>query len=322
MKVKDILNKECTVLGSGTGYISLLDDESKYVQTEATLADILDLGKKWKNYIDILRALPYHSEEQLRLKKYFPCWMTCGKFKQSNVKNDGIYEYSNLLAIDIDKIENPNVDMDWLKKEIFNMKSVVLVMESISGCGIYAIFLIEDGKSVSDYCRYMEKLFRTKYNIEIDKKCYNVGRKRFISYDDNMLIKSEDVEIEPWSIKLLEKKKEIKKELSLFDYKPKRVLSEIDEDSDFERKVNLLIKLGYDTGSHWANWASFGRIFKPFENGKELFERISRTMSGYNPKKFDKDWDRIDSGYIISKEHAIAYITTILNNNYSNWKGL
>lgn len=312
------MNLKCTVLGSGTGYI-YLDSQTKYVQNIGTLKDILELGNKWKEQIDILRALPYHSDKQVELKKQYPCWIPQGIFKQGDVHNTGIDIYSNLLAIDIDKIDNPDADIEKIKKEIFNMPQVVLVMKSISGEGLWVLFLVEDGQFTSDYCRYIEKLFAYKYNAEIDKRCYNIARKRFISYDDDILIKSEDTEIIPWKLKLLEQNVKPKSDTLLFDYKQKYV-SNIDEDIDFERKVDLLIELGYDVGPHWKDWATFGRIFKPFNNGKELFERISRNMSAYNSKTFNKDWDRIDSKYIMSKSHAVAYITTILNKNYSGWK--
>ena len=315
------MNIECTLLGSVTGYVNLVDsNEAEYIQKTATVRQILDLGNKWRNKIDVLRQLPYHSPEQLKLKDNYPCWMPTGIFADGNVKNEGIVVYSNMLAVDIDFIDNPDVNtIINVKNDIFNMKSVIFVMDSISGKGLYALFLVEDGRFTTEYCKYLEVLFKSKYNVIIDDKCYNIGRKRFLSYDDDILIKADDIDIVPWKLKLIEDKPETVKESTLFDYKQKYT-SNVDEDNEFERKVDLLIQLGYDTGEHWIDWAAFGRIFKPFNNGKELFERISQKMSGYNAKKFDKDWARIDDSYINTKDHAIAYITTILNKNYSNWK--
>lgn len=314
------MNIRCTLLGSGTGWSTTYDNKSIYLQSTATVQQIIDLGIKWKGKIDILRAMEYHSKEQFDLKVKYPCWIPQGIFEQGNVKDEGIVEYSNLLAIDIDFIDNPNADtIQKIKQEVFEMKSVIFVMTSITGKGIWALLLVEDGRCTSDYLRYIERLFKSKWNVDIDKKCYNIGRKRFISYDDDILIKADDIDIVPWKLKLLEDKEETKQKSTLFDYKQKYV-SNIDEDNEFERKVDLLIELGYDCGPHWSDWVTFGRIFKPFNNGKELFERISQKMSAYNPNKFNKDWDRIDDSYIKDKGHANAYITTILNKNYSNWK--
>lgn len=306
MKVIDIKALKCSFYENASG--------EKDFRGPVSIA--LDLGLRWKDKIEVLRKLTYHSDEQKALKPKYPCWTPAGIFNGSP-KDENIIQYTNLVAIDIDGIDNEGVDMDDLKNKLFDLPYVVFVSKSISAAGVYALVLLEDGKEQESHCRYIERLWRQKFGVEIDTKCYNIGRKRFISYDDDLLIKDDDVDIIPFKLKYVAPIAPTTPQPKVDCSRYKHI--DTDLDKEFEKKVDIMIKHHYDVGEHWADWASLGKAFKPFSNGFELFNKLSQTMSAYKPSTIRRDWERFRSD-IQTKDHAIAYITKILNEHCPGWK--
>lgn len=305
--MKEIKQKRVTALRSGVGYEG---------QSVLTLNQLQQVSELWKDRIIGLRQMEYHSEQQKKAKVSFPCWTPSGVFKNGSVKDNDIIQYSDLVAIDIDGIDNPNTDMDDVKKVLFDLPYVIMVMKSISGKGLFALVLLEDGHHQKEYCQYIERLWKQQYGIEIDRKCYNVGRKRFISWDNQMLMKGDDVDIIPWKLKYIEPVKEVRVQTPL--YCPRNTFSEEELDNTFEERVKRMIDCGFDIGPHWSDWMCLGRCFKPFANGFNLFNELSSKMSAYNSKTFLRDWKRIRNDF--DKNHAIAYVTWWLNEKCPGWK--
>lgn len=304
MKVIDIKRLRCSFYENASG--------EKDFRGPISIA--IDLGLRWKDKIDVLRGLTYHSEEQKALKPKYPCWTPAGIFNGSP-KDENIIEYTNLVAIDVDGIDNKGVDMDKLKRELFELPYVVFVSKSISAAGVYALVLLEDGHNQESHCRYIERLWRQEYGVDIDKKCYNIGRKRFISYDEDLLMKDDDVDIIPFKLKYITP---IQAPNPTPHIDCSRYKHNDDKDGEFEKKVGLLIKYGFDIGPHWGDWMSFGRCFKPFEKGLELFNEISSKMSAYDSKTFMRDWNKVKCDF--DKDHALAYLTFLLNKDCPGWK--
>ena len=68
MKTIDIMNKQFSVLNSVNGF-NHHQGVSDYTQTKMNLNQILDLGYMYKDKIDILRSMVYHSDEQKSYKE-------------------------------------------------------------------------------------------------------------------------------------------------------------------------------------------------------------------------------------------------------------
>lgn len=326
MRADDIYNRlKFTVLGSMTGWVELITyDKKQYIQVEMTMNQIIRLGYDFRYAIDKVRECEYHSDEQRRLKSFIPTWMPSGIFEYKNVSDNGIVTKSNILAIDIDLKDNRHItDFNIIKEKIFKLPYVFMIMNSISGVGFYVLILVKDMDKMNCYFKSLEMMFRQEYDIKIDS-CYNIGRKRVLSYDDDIMLKPIDTDIKEYSVEYKEPKAVDKVDIGLIDYRqPVRMYNgnDIDEENEFRLKVETMIELGYDTGEHWKGWGSLGRAFKPFINGKELFRMLSERMSGYNAADFDKYWDRISSTHITDKTHGVKYITTVLNKTYGEgWK--
>lgn len=102
-------------------------------------------------------------------------------------RKEGLIEYSGLICLDIDKIENPEgLKQDLIKSEL----PVVLSFISPSDNGLKVVL-----KSCSDrnkhllYFNHYEDYFKTNYNIQIDKACKDVSRTCFLSYDKEVYFK-------------------------------------------------------------------------------------------------------------------------------------
>jgi len=293
MKVEDILNKQITVLSSVDGY-NYHQGVMDYTQTNKSLKWILNLGKIYKDQINILRTMEYHSKEQKDFKLKFPCWFVGGTFPVNKTYDKEIIEYSNLLAIDIDKQDNEKINIDEIKHILFELPYVVLASKSISGEGIYVLILVEDGQYTKEYYNYISKLWNKTYNINIDEKCKNIGRKRFISYDDELLIKDDNVDIIPWKLKL-------KEEVVIKENRPIINCSKFTiKNNDLTYKaIWYLLNRGFSiddfkTTNNYSVWYHIGCDFRHFEDGEKMFITFSNNSKLYNDdmKDITKKWNQ------------------------------
>ena len=288
MKVKDILNKKHTVLNSVRGY-DHKDGVNSYTQTKMSMRQIIfDLGKLYKEKINEYRELGYHSEEQKIVKPKFPVWFVGGVFPLQKTEDIDIIEYSNILAIDIDKKDNTDKDIEYIRKQLLDLPYVFAVFKSISGEGIYALILLEDGQYTKEYYNYIAKLWKKQYDLNTDEQCTNIGRKRFLSYEENIdiYIKSEDTDIVPWKLRLIEPKEEYKKK----DYIHS---SKYEHDGSLVRKaIWKLLNNGYsidhmNVTSPYGVWYHIACDFHHFDDGFDMFVRFSQNSSKYNDKLSD-----------------------------------
>lgn len=290
MKVIDILNKKHTVLSSVDGLYEHqgLYDYNQSIMDMKTI--LFELGKRYSEQINNLRLMQYHSKEQKEFKERFPCWFVGGTFPLQQTEDNDILEYSNILAIDIDKCDNTDKNLEDIRKEIYDLWYVFAVLKSISGKGYYALVLVEDGKFTKDYYTYLAKLWNKKFGLVIDEQCTNIGRKRFISYEDNIhnWIKSNDTDIIPWKLKYI-KPIEKSKVNRMIDYRP----TSYDSNNLVRKAIWKLLNGGYSidnmnvTTSHYGVWYHTACEFHHFDDGFDMFVRFSQNSSKYNDKLSD-----------------------------------
>ena len=283
MNINDILNKRFSLLPNVDGY-TYHQGLTDYTQTIADLHSIINLGYKYSDKIDKLRTMEYHSKEQKSYKERFPCWFTGGVFPLNKTEDKNILEYSNILAIDIDKCDNPNIDFTDLKCKLYELPYVFLISKSISGEGIYALILLEDGRYTKEYYEYIAKLWNKKFGVNVDQRCTNIGRKRFISYDNEILIKNPGTEIKEWKLRLIEEQPKIKSH-RLIDYSSTNKL----HDTDLASKAiwHLLNVCNYsiddfNTDNAYSVWYHVGCDFRHFDDGEDMFITFSNNSSKYN----------------------------------------
>ena len=287
MKTKEILDKRHTVLNTVDGYYEhqgLFD----YTQMILTMKEIIfELGLRYYDAIKRLRQLEYHSKEQNELKQKFPIWFVGGTFPYQKTEDKDILEYSNILAIDIDKKDNDHIDMAEIREKLFELPYVFGVLKSISGEGYYVLILIEDGRYTKEYYHYIQRLWKKKYDINIDTQCTNIGRKRFISYEDNirLWIKDDNEEIKTWKLRYIEEDKKIENKQSLISYKPKKITDR----SFCQKAIWRLLDDGYSIddiktsdSTKYGVWYHIACDFHHFEDGLDMFIKFSQNSSRYH----------------------------------------
>lgn len=268
MKTKDILMTPVTLLASASGY----NGKGEYVQRDVPLGAVLELGRQWKDNIRQLREMD-DLDEQKKCKLKFPCWTAGGTFPQKQLFDNAITSYSNLMVIDIDAHDNPDIDLNEIKQYLFDYEFTVLVSKSIRGNGLYALIAIGDGFFTKEYYQAMVGFLERQYGVRVDSVCGNIARKRFISYDDEILIKGDEVDIVPLQGKFNRQEKTA--------YKPKGgALGYSDEFTCCA--ISLLIeKYGYKANTE-PEWFMDGIRLATFgEWGRKLFIELSRRSDKY-----------------------------------------
>lgn len=308
MKAYDILTSTyCTILSSGIGYAR---------QGQASLYDILTRKSDvYKQRVEALRNLGYGSEAYKERKKYFPCFMPTGVFKDHDVHDSAIITYSNVISIDIDKSDNPDVNFDILKTEIFKLPYVLSVSESISGQGLFALVYVENGEFTKSYCQKIEYIWNNKFNIKVDGQCKNLARKRFLSYDENILVKNNE-EISPWTLKM-QKPIQIDPIFELPTIK-RPYSNEFDYENLLPIVIHKLINAGFSV-SDYNSWIRQIFYLKAFANGYDMFLEISKNSSNFKSEDdVAKQWNKINNAN--SKDEGYKYYfgtaKRILGPNY------
>lgn len=134
-----------------------------------------------KEVIERLRAEP-DEKRQDAIKKSLPCLVFTGTF--SARRDDAIKEYTNLMILDFDHVE----DMGNLRKRLEEFESTCAVWVSPRGEGLKALIKIADGRKHKEHFLAIEKIFH-----EVDKSGKNISRACFESYDPDIFIRTSKI---------------------------------------------------------------------------------------------------------------------------------
>ncbi len=239
--------------------------------------------------------------------------------------SDSVIQHNNIMCIDVDEEDNVHLfakyDIEYVKQKIFELNFVYCVCLSCRGKGLFFIVPIPDSNNIDFYYTSMYYLLR-QYGINIDKHCKDVTRLRFLSYDENILIK-QDCEIEVFDRVCEEQINEKNTEYTNAHRRITKIQhrSHNEEIKRLERTIDYLISKGYDTGAHWSGWATIGKYLKTFgDEGKAMFHKLSEVSSGY--KGYDdveKHWKRFEQ--CKSEDEAFGKFYTMVRNKYGeNWR--
>ena len=106
---------------------------------------------------------------------------------KQRTKNN-IKKYNNIIAIDIDKQDNLDLDMQIIRNRICNFPFIFYCSKSVSGEGLFALVYL-DG-TIEDFEAHflsLENYFK-KHGIVIDKACKDATRLRYCTQDDDIFI--------------------------------------------------------------------------------------------------------------------------------------
>lgn len=257
-----------------------------------------------KSMIDELRMIKDHDEQRQYKSVNLPAATfscICG------VNKSQIISRNDIIVIDIDLVENQFLkDEDTLstyKRKIFDLPYVYAVSKSCSGNGIFVIVIIEntDNDKFVNRFKSLEVEFKEQFNLVIDAACKNVNRLRYISYDNDLLIKDNTV-IEYFDEVFIEE---------VVEYKPLKIKSNNDLIYDEEfvfAAINTLIDMGYSADTYFDWLIEAFRLSALGEIGLSLFIRLSQNSSRYTgDKDAEKQFNICQQKTKISWEEAVVY---------------
>lgn len=184
MNTIDLLNQKVS-------YFDKANDSSKAYKTMSIIDFLTTTTIANQAKIEYLRRLNKKSEEEAKAykKSEIPSITVSGTFNRRRVVGD-IKDKTGIIAIDIDKDNNPCLDIEKTKKEVMKLPYVFLSGLSCRGEGVYCFIYYNKENYIGYVFNALEQIFKNLGYV-VDHKCRDITRLRFVSYDSNMLLKQE-----------------------------------------------------------------------------------------------------------------------------------
>jgi predicted P-loop ATPase len=235
-----------------------------------TFSDFLEKVKDgfWQDQV-----LTYRNNKTDIHKKALPYVTISGLFKERNA--DSLTQHSGFIAIDIDGLK----DLNHVREQICCDNHFYAVFVSCGGAGLCAIAKINPKLHLESF-NYLNKYLYEKYNIiEVDEKCKDVSRARFVSYDPDLYI-NKDAEVV---------------KVKAYTKKPKEQTSYVFVDSEFSDIIKNIIAQKIDVTADYGDWVNIGFALagKFGENGRTYFHSLSELNPEYNQRKADEKYTHL-----------------------------
>jgi hypothetical protein len=256
---------------------------------------------RWQDIALEVRNAPNKEIKELK-KKTAPVVTVSGSFAAR--KDDAIRKHSNLIAIDIDNLD----DAVATKNRIGADPYILAAFISISGKGLCLVVKI-DGTRHLDAFNAIAAYLYNEYQLIVDQSGKNVSRARFISYDPALIQNPNAATFK----KYLPKKKEFKQQ--------KVVVIK----TDFDSMIAQMDQKGLNLCEDYSDWIRicYGLVSEFGEQGREHFHTLSATSSKYNSIDCDSQFDAclknhneskgkkssIGSIYYLAKQNGIDIYT-------------
>ena len=280
-------------------YKNIHDTQDTDIEFESFLEGVR--SGRWQDIALEVRNAPTKEIKDLK-KKTAPMVTVSGSFAAR--KDDSIRKHSNLIAIDIDNLD----DAVATKNRIAADPYVLAAFVSISGKGLCLIIKI-DGTRHLDAFNAIAAYLYNEYQLIVDQSGKNVSRARFVSYDPALIHNTNAATFK----KYLPKKKE---------YKQQKVVV---IKTDFDSMIAQMDQKGLNLCEDYSDWIRicYGLVSEFGEQGREHFHTLSATSSKYNSIDCDAQFDAclknhneskgkkssIGSIYYLAKQNGIDIYT-------------
>lgn len=238
--------------------------------TDIELASFLEgvQSGKWQDIVFDVRNAPTKEIKDLK-KKTASLVTISGSF--SARKDDAIRQHSNLIAIDIDNLEDAQSTKDRIGADPYLYAAFL----SIGGNGLCLIIKI-DGTRHLDAFNGIAAYLYNEYQLIVDQSGKNVSRARFVSYDPFMLLNTKSATFK----KYLAKKKEVKH--------PKVMVIK----TDFDAMIKQMDEKGINLCEDYSDWVRicYALVQEFQEQGREYFHTLSSHSSKYNSLDCDSQF--------------------------------
>lgn len=238
---------------------------------------------KYKDKIEYIRSINDTDPKRAKELKssLLPCCTITGRFNGYRNMNN-LTGINPFICIDIDSGDNPDIK-DWteVKNKIMKWEYIFYCSLSCRGEGVFCLIYWDVNKDFKKVWYALERDFKDKFGIVIDKNCKDLTRLRFISYDKNTLMRNKLV--------MYSDEYDKEKEWSQCEYSD--ILNE-DEEFIFNAIKHLFSECGY-RADNYSDWLMDGFRLGTFgEYGKILFMYLSQLSDNYDEisalKKFEE----------------------------------
>jgi hypothetical protein len=256
---------------------------------------------RWQDIALEVRNAPTKEIKDLK-KKTAPMVTISGSFAAR--KDDSIRKHSNLIAIDIDNLDDAVATKNRIGADPFVLAAFI----SISGKGLCLIIKIDGSRHLDAFNSIAAYLYN-EYQLIVDQSGKNVSRARFVSYDPALIHNPNASTFK----KYLPKKKE---------YKQQKVVV---IKTDFDSMIAQMDQKGLNLCEDYSEWIRicYGLVSEFQEQGREYFHTLSSHSSKYNSIDCDAQFDAclknhseskgkkssIGSIYYLAKQNGIDIYT-------------
>jgi len=241
---------------------------------------------KFKDRIIQIREEPDKKTKDL-LKRSLPNFSPSGVF--SARYDNKCTEYSKLMCADIDKISTSKLKS--LKRLLSTNKHVLSFFVS-PNFGLKVIIMIDSTIDMhnKDTFYTIEKMFKDMYNVTIDKKCKNVSRICYISYDPDLYYNPDCVALHIEKLNL----RELEPVVSL----PESFIPETNASTIFD-KCRKIVKGSTCGGYHKGNRNNFIFVLASFMNefGVNYDQTLRLICDHYTSLDYPEIRDTVSSAF-------------------------
>lgn len=157
---------------------------SKSKSKDISIFEFIEIIRNGSYQSEIDKIRVANEEDRKRLKSKLPAVTLSGLFSNSH-KADQLIKHSGFIQIDIDHI----ADVKALKNILYNDPYTFCGFDSPTGTGLKLIVKIEPKAEHHKNCFLeLEKYYKAKYNIQIDRACKDICRLCFISFDKDLFL--------------------------------------------------------------------------------------------------------------------------------------
>lgn len=253
-----------------------------YASDESLTITVGDMIAHIKSDVNKERIMRIRSttdkKERDKLKKELPAVTVSGQFPNGR-KDDKIVHPTNLMAVDIDHIEEQGYDIHTIKDAIGSDPHVYAVFVTVSGHGLCAIVSFANGADHRDTYLALDEYFNKNYGISIDSQCKNESRLRFLCYDPDIIVNNRTTAFTA-SKKVANERKKARPYIAA--------------DDDFAHVVRQIVEDRRDITDTYAQWRdlSFAIADGLGEAGRDIFQAISQFHPTYNERDTDIQYTR------------------------------
>lgn len=267
---------------------------------------------KYKNTIEEIRKLyGNHKSTAKQMKRdNLPAVTITGVFHEYR-RIDLVTTINPIIAIDIDRDDNEQIE-DWeeLKNKISQLPYVFLTSYSCSGKGLYCLIYFNTELNFEKMFYSLECDFK-EMGINIDKNCKDITRLRFVSYDENLLIRQNEIE-------QYNKEKEKPIELVNKEIEESKMM---ESDAFIYKSIYYLIMEDQFRANTYSSWLTNGFYLSTFGNyGMFLFMLLSQKSQNYDRNQAMKQFNECRKRTRYNKDCLVYYFGILKQLHGKDWK--